>query len=178
MYLTFYLISGLPELLRNALQSSKVLTQLRTCPNCQFSNGNTEADIPHTNSEPEDEPTTSMTENTLPTISSISSEAIELHTPLNIPSTNDFSRVEMVASPSIVSVQSNSPSSALEKDLSMSLPDMSTSEAEHTFPKIITAECLSTASFCNGLSNNSNLFRSTPDTLLVSIHNVVLLYHY
>ena len=112
-HLELYFV-GLPELLRNAMQSSKVITQLRTCPNCHQLYGNTATDTPTTDCEPtmttEDEPSTTNTlaiVATMPAISTIaSSEARSSYTsPLNTPS-EIIQNISMVGSPSIVSVHS------------------------------------------------------------------------
>lgn len=162
---------SLPQLLRNAMQSSKVITQLQTCPNCKESYGNTEADTPTIESEPttQDEPSTTDPMNTLPTILSITSEAITQYTsPLNTPVSRTISHtsMSMVASPSIVSVHSNagSPPSTPDADLAMTLPGMSTSEADSILPKISSAESLKIVPFCNSPEDNNNLLSPRPET--------------
>ena len=152
------------------MQSSKVITELRTCPNCKQCYGSTEADTPENiELEPtittQDETSTTnntIVFNTLPAISNITSEASTMYTsPLNTPT---MTHISMVASPSIVSVHSNagSPPSTPDELSAMTLPGMSTSDADR--PKISTAESLKISPLCDCPANNSNLPRSDVST--------------
>ena len=136
---------GLPELLQNAMQSSKLITQLRTCPNCKQSCGDTEGDTLETietgaTITTQDELTTVNSTMVFNTFSNITSEASKVYTsPLNTPTTTP--NTYMIASPSIVSVYSNAASpSTSNSDLAITLPSISTSEVDNSLAKISTAE--------------------------------------
>ena len=136
---------SLPEILHNAMQSSKLITQLRTCPNCKQSCGDTEGDTlgtieTGTTITSQDELTTVNSTMVFNTFSNITSEASKVYTsPLNTPTSTPHTC--MVASPSIVSVYSNAASPLTpNNDLAITLPSISTSEMDNTLAGISTAE--------------------------------------
>ena len=145
------------------MQSSKLITQLRTCPNCKQSCGCTDGDTLGTietgsTITTQDESTTVNSTMVFNTFSNIASEASKVYTsPLNTPTTTPHTY--MVASPSIISVYSNATSpSTPSNDFAITLPSISTSEADNSLAKTSTAESpvSKIEPFCRCPDNNDN----------------------
>ncbi|XP_028398153.1 uncharacterized protein LOC114521811 [Dendronephthya gigantea] len=164
----------LPVLLKNAMQSSGVITQLRMCASCNNqSSGNIVEDtiLPEPTITAKDLPSTtnSITNTTFTNISNTSCTSAltslqtqEISPIFTCPPNSMLISTPMISSPAITSVHSNAEGlnqpSTPDSTLALTLPGMSTSEVYDTSTaKIPLAESLKIVPLCNCPENNGNI---------------------